>query len=197
MQRDDANLVERCLAGEEGAYAILLERHRDAVYTMVRHMVRNPDDAAEITQDAFVRAFHALARFDPQYTFRAWILRIASNQAIDFLRKRRPKTVSFDEPLEGREGAIPREFASGDPGPDAVIAEADEVRLVEWGLTQLSPAHRQVLLLLSREQLSYEEIAALLEEPIGTVKARIHRAREALRVILAPYLGEPEGRAAR
>jgi RNA polymerase sigma factor (sigma-70 family) len=156
---------------------------------MVRHMVRNPDDAAEITQDAFVRAFGALPRFDPQYTFRAWILRIASNQAIDFLRKHRPKMVSIDEPIEGKEGAIPRELASADRLPDAAVAEADEIRLVQWGLAQLSPAHRQVLLLLSQEQLSYEEIAALLEEPIGTVKARIHRAREALRIILAPHMG--------
>ena len=137
VQPDDSALVSRCLAGDDQSYAILLERHRNPVYTLVRHMVRNPDDAAEITQDAFVRAFQALPRFDPQFTFRAWIMRIASNQAIDFLRKRKLATVSLDEPFQGEEGEIPREVSSGEIAPDQVVSERDELRLVEWGLGQL------------------------------------------------------------
>lgn len=190
MEPEDHVLVEQTLAGEERAFEILLRRHQDRVYTLVRHMVRNPDDAAEITQDAFVKAFRALPRFDPQYTFKAWISKIASNLAIDFIRRKRLPTVSLDQPLELGHGEIKRDLP--DAGDSAVeITEGMETEaIMENALQSLTPAHRQVLLLLYREQRSYEEISDMLEEPLGTIKARIHRAREALRRLVAPYFEE-------
>lgn len=187
----DSELVRRVLEGEESAYAELLQRHQRAVYTLVRRMVNHPEDAAEITQDAFVKAYQALARFDPQFTFRAWIMKISSNIAIDFLRRRRLPTLSIDQPREYQDSEMRWELPDGGHGPDEIAAgEQMEGRLAH-ALTQLTPAHRQILLLLYQEKMSYDEISALLDEPLGTVKARIHRARESLRLLLAPYLEEP------
>lgn len=184
----DSELVRRTLEGDESAYAELLRRHQRAVHTLVRRMVRQPEDAAEITQDAFVKAYRALARFDPQFAFRAWIMKIASNIAIDFLRRRRLPTLSIDQPREYQGSEMRWELPDGGHGPDEIAAGRQmEVRLAD-ALTRLTPAHRQILLLLYQERMSYDEISALLDEPLGTVKARIHRAREALRVQLAAYL---------
>lgn len=186
----DSELVRRSLQGDESAYAELLQRHQRAVYTLVRRMVRQPEDAAEITQDAFVKAYLALARFDPQYTFRAWIMKISSNIAIDFLRRRRLPTLSLDQPREFQGSEMRWELPDEAHGPDEIAAGRQmEARLLE-ALAELTPPHRQILLLLYQERMSYDEISALLDEPLGTVKARIHRAREALRAQLGPYLEE-------
>ncbi|HVP37751.1 MAG TPA: sigma-70 family RNA polymerase sigma factor [Candidatus Saccharimonadales bacterium] len=180
MNSDDALLVQRCLRGEERAYGVLLGRYRRSVYSLIYRMVGNAEEAQDLAQEAFIRAFRSLASYDPQRSFANWLFKIASNLTIDFFRKRRLPTVSTamgEEEDEGRELDLP------DPSPSALdsLVEDEEARLTA-DLVQSLPEHYRIVVLLRHGQdLTYEEIADALSLPVGTVKARLHRARHMLR----------------
>ena len=166
----DVELGRRVRRGELDAYGELIERHRDVVHRVVGRIV-GAQDADDLTQDAFLRAFHKLAGFRGDAPFRSWLLRVAHNTALNALARKRPEPVA--EPPE----------PSGGNGPltpaDALEARERRERL-ERKLGGLSPAHRTVLVLREIEGLSYEEIAEITDTPIGSVKARLHRARNEL-----------------
>ena len=191
MTPTDAQLVARALRGSQDAYRELVERHGRAVLNLVARMVRDGGVAEELAQDAFVKAFSALRSFDPSYKFSNWILRIAHNTAIDYLRKSRPDTVSFD---------------AGAPGhglADALVDEKERSPLdravqrglredLEAALGQLRPEYRRLVIMRYLEDLSYEEIADTLGLPLGTVKSHLHRARAALAVVMTEAGWGPE-----
>ena len=144
-------------------------------------MVRNGEEAHDLTQEAFVKTFRSLDRYNPVYAFSSWLFKITSNLCIDYIRKQRMKLFSIDDPVEGEEGPITRDLL--DPGltPD-MISEKTELRQAIRGAIDELPKHYRVILLLRhQEQLTYDEIAKRLDIPLGTVKARIHRAREGLK----------------
>lgn len=187
----DEVLVERVLRGREELYAILVRRYQRKLMAHVLRMVRNREDALEIVQDAFMKAYQHLARYDDKYRFSTWIYSIASNAAIDHLRRKRLDTVSLDEPIRLHDGELTR-----DPeGPSRTADEIHEGRellgLVEQAIAQLPPAYRELILLRHPGNRSYEEIATMTKLPLGTVKNRIFRARAKLREILGDAL--PEG----
>lgn len=188
MERTDGELVKAARGGDERAIRDLLGRYRMAVYNLALRMLRNEDDATDAAQETFIRVFRALDRFDERHRFKPWILRIASNYCIDQLRKRDWKTISFDSPIETEEGQLPLEFASPGPAPDEVLERKEQRAVIEEAVDSLPPDYRMAIVLRHTEDLSYEEIADVLGVPIGTVKARIHRARAALQRKLAPYL---------
>jgi RNA polymerase sigma-70 factor, ECF subfamily len=175
----DAELVGRTLAGHEDGFRTLVSRHQRAVYNLLVQMLRNPSQAEELTQDAFLKAFKALRSFDSRFKFSNWILRIAHNAAIDQIRRVGPQEVSLDEPPE-----------EGGPGPVAErlvdpAAEDGErhVQRRELGaalnaaLGRLRPEYRRLVVLRYQEELGYEEIAQVTGLPLGTVKSHLHRAR--------------------
>lgn len=178
MSADDRDLA-RARGGDLKAFARLVERHRAVVYRVCARVV-GPDDADDVTQEAFLRAFHRLERFRGEGPFRTWLLRIAHRAALDALEQRqRRATPAGDEladaPLE--RGLEPRTPA------DALEASERRARL-QTKLGLLRPAHRSVLVLRDLEGLPYEEIADLTEQPLGSVKGRLHRARNELIEIL-------------
>lgn len=177
----DAELVRRCLAGDERAYRELIERYERQVYSVAMRMVRVREDAEDLTQETFVRMFKALDRYDPTRPFPAWLLTIAARLSIDQLRRRRVKTVPLvrSEPGSLEERVVEVE----DPGfgPD-VLLERQEEAATAGALVAALPEHYRVVVVLRHQQgLSYEEIAEALHLPLGTVKARIHRARALLK----------------
>jgi RNA polymerase sigma-70 factor (ECF subfamily) len=178
---DDRPLIQRCLAGDEGAYRELVKRYERPVYTLAMRMVRSAEDAEDLTQETFVRVFRALDRYDMERPFAAWLFTITSRLCIDHIRRRRMKMVPLvrTEPGTSEE----REIELEDPGlgPETLAAHAEEERGVQ-GLIESLPAHYRIVVLLRHQQdLSYEEIAETLHLPLGTVKARIHRARALLK----------------
>jgi len=197
---DDAGVVKRCLAGEERAYRILVERYQARIFSLALRMVRQREDAQDLTQETFVRMFRAAERYDPNRPFAAWLFTIASRLCIDHLRRRRMKTVSLSQP----------EFESGEertmdvvdqgPGPDELTTRAEEEKRVQALIDSLPPHYKIVVMLRHQQDLAYDEIASALDLPLGTVKARIHRARLLLRGRLEgkavrakdPGAGEPE-----
>ncbi len=176
--RDDAELVSLCLAGRQSAFDGLVSRHHRQIYNMVYRMIGNPEDAADLTQDAFLRAYERLHTFQLDRSFLAWMRAIASNLTIDHLRRRRQPTVSLDERLES--GA---QHADESPGssPAHRVVMAEDSRRVLAAVQKLPEKQRAVLVLRHIEGLKLEEIAASLRMPLGTVKTMLFRGRAAVR----------------
>jgi RNA polymerase sigma-70 factor, ECF subfamily len=169
----DRDLVDRARTGDMAAFETLVERHRDVVYRVAARTV-GAAEAEDVSQDAFLRAFHSLPRFRGDAPFRAWLLRITRNAAINQLARRRP------EPVESVESFVD----ASDDHPERTPADRLEGRerrdRLEAKVRLLSPAHRLVLVLRDIEGLSYEEISDVTESPVGSVKGRLHRARDEL-----------------
>ena len=182
---DDRDLVRRALEGDDAAFAVIVRRYERGLYNLALRMVRDAELARDLTQEVFVRVHRSLARYDPVYPFPSWIYRVASNLCIDWIRRRRIDTVSLDAPLPGADEDSPsRELEGAGLDPSEEMERRERSALLAAGLAKLPEAHRLVLILRHQRELSYEEIAVALDVPLGTVKARIHRAREAFRRIL-------------
>lgn len=178
---EDADLVRRCLSGDQRACRDLVRRYERPVYSVLMRVVRRSEDAEDLAQETFVKVFKALDRYDPERPFAAWIFTIASRLAIDHFRRRRVQTVSLNvsDPGSGEERTMDVE----DPGlkPDEITSNAEEELQTSTLIDSLPEHYRIVVLLRHQQDLSYEEIAEALHLPLGTVKARIHRARALLK----------------
>ena len=181
MKETDADLVKRCLQGEEKAFEELLTKYKSAVYSICIRMVRNSTDADDLAQEVFIRTFSVLDRYDPSYPFSSWLYRITSNLCIDFIRKGKGRMVSLEQPLDTGDGEMPRQLPSTDAKPDREVESKEMMAVLETALAQLPEHYRIIVVLRHQEQLSYEEISDNLGIPLGTVKARIHRARNLIK----------------
>lgn len=168
----DEDCASAAHGGDRAAFSELVRRHQDAVYRFVARMVGSRDEALEIAQDAFVRAWQALPQWAAEAQFRTWLFRIASNAALDALRRRRVVGfVPLDETFDA---------ATAEPDPARQLELKREVAALDAGLARLSTGHREILLLREIEGMSYEEIGVVLSLSEGTVKSRLARARAAL-----------------
>lgn len=173
-----------CLARDEGdqrAYADLLNTYREPIYYMLLKMTNSAVDADDLTLEAFGKAFKSLQQYTPDYAFSTWLFRIATNNCIDFIRKKKAKTVSIDNlytNIDGEEVGI--NIASETLDPEEKIIEKQKILLMREVVSRLKPHYRTLVELRYFDELSYEEIAEKLEIPLGTVKAKLFRAREFL-----------------
>jgi RNA polymerase sigma factor (sigma-70 family) len=173
----DLKLIKLCKRGEEEAFAKLLSVYRNAIYGHCLRMVRNEDDAQDMAQGVFIKAFTMLDRYDESYAFSSWIFRIATNHCIDFLRRNRHRFMSLDSTLNRDGDEMTIDLPSKGPAPDTVLQRSESIQLLETVIDDLPPHYRAITLLRHHQDLTYEEIAVVLSLPLGTVKARIHRAR--------------------
>ena len=185
MPTDDADIVKRCLDGDQRAYKELLRRYRRSVYSLTYRMVGNREEARDLAQEVFIRAFRSLHRYDPTRPFSSWIFKIASNLCIDYYRKKRLSTVSIHDTYDGDDERPRVELVDPEPLPDEVFQSQTQRERLDVLLASLPPRYRVVVQLRHKSDLSYEEIATELAIPIGTVKARLHRAHRLLRTKLA------------
>ncbi len=168
VENPDAQLVKLCLEGEQSAYTQLLNRYKNAIFSYVYRLVRNRVDAEDLTQETFIRAFKALGTYDPNFPFSNWLFRISHNLAVDFFRRHKTPAVQITEEITT-------------PGPAENYRHQRQKEIIEQAILKLSVEYREVLLLYHREGKSYEELARILDLPLGTVKTRLHRAREKLK----------------
>jgi RNA polymerase sigma-70 factor (ECF subfamily) len=169
----DQPLVQAALRGDLHAFERLVERHRDVVFRVAARLVGSDEEAEDVTQDTFLRAFHRLDRYRGEAAFRSWLLRIAHNTAVTYVtRKRAPSHSPLDALAEDVAAAEQR------GGPAEQLERRERLTRLDTKIKGLSPGHRAVLVLRDIEGLSYDEIARVTDAPIGTVKARLHRARD-------------------
>lgn len=180
---DDAPLVAATLAGDSAAFGRLVGRYQDRLYNSLVRVVGSADDAADIAQDAFVQAYVKLDTFRGASAFYTWLYRIAFNLAMSHTRRER-KTASLDQ-LKTAAGSEP---LADLPTPETNLEQAEQIEMVHAALAQLSTEFRTILVLREIDGCRYEEIAEILEMPVGTVRSRLFRARLALRDQLSPRL---------
>ncbi|MQA89864.1 MAG: sigma-70 family RNA polymerase sigma factor [Gemmatimonas sp.] len=189
LHSTDHELVAFARSGSEKAYRELLDRYQRPVFSLVYRMVRDRELAEDLAQETFVKVFNRLESYNPKYKFSSWIFKIASNLAIDTLRKKGLDTISLDgsrnartsEEVESSRIAV----ASGDESPEELLEAKELGEEIETAIARLRPEYRTAILLRHVEGRPYEEIAEIMEVPLGTVKTYIHRARGELREQLA------------
>lgn len=182
----DYRLVERAIGqGDQKAYAELMDNYRDSLYFMLLKMTNNPHDAEDLTIEAFGKAFKKLHQYTPDYAFSTWLFKIASNNCIDFIRKKKKYTFSIDQNYDDEEGS---EMASRIPSetldPEGEMVKKQKIKLMREVVDKLKPHYRTLIELRYFKEFSYDEIAQELNLPLGTVKAQLFRAREFLYQIL-------------
>lgn len=180
--QQDYKLVVRALGGEQHAYAELMDRYRESIYYMLLKMVHNPDDAEDLTIEAFGKAFNRLQQYHPSYAFSTWMFKIASNNCIDFIRKeRKKKTMSIDTGMTNEDGeSITYDIDSGERDPEEELMRDQKMEQMREVVSKLKPRYRELVMLRYFKEYSYDEIAEELDLPLGTVKAQLFRAREFL-----------------
>lgn len=178
---EDFKLVDQAIGGDQKAYAELMKRYKKPLYHTVLKMVRNVDDAEDLTIESFAKAFRNLDKFKKDFSFSTWLFRIATNNCIDFLRKKKLETMRLAGSLRdsnGDEVAMDIKDTNLNPQEEAIKDQKNEIiRLI---IHKLPPKYQTLVNLRYFQELSYEEIAEELQAPLGTVKAQLHRARELL-----------------
>ncbi len=190
--KHDYRLVRRAVdTGDQQAYAELMSRYRDSIYFMLLKMVNNKDDADDLTIEAFGKAFNRLHQYTPNYAFSTWLFKIASNNCIDFIRKKKKNVLSIDKTFESSEGdGLSIDLKSKMLDPEEKIIKKQKIRMMHDVVEKLKPRYRELIELRYFKEYSYEEIADQLDIPLGTVKAQLFRAREFLYNIMKNTKGK-------
>lgn len=184
--QQDIELVEKARKGDQLAYADLLGRYRDAIYFMLLKMVNSPVDAEDLTIEAFGKAFKNIDQYTPNFAFSTWLFKIATNNCIDFIRKKRASHVSLDQTIDGEDTLSPSSLIQSDSlDPESSMINQQKIKHMRNVVSRLKPRYRNLVELRYFKEYSYEEIAEELDIPIGTVKAQLFRARELLLNILS------------
>ncbi len=186
---DELKLIERAKAGDDRAFDRLAQRYRKSVYYLIFRMVRNAEDAEDLTQDTFVKSYGSITKFDPRFAFSTWLFRIATNNCIDFLRKRRMQMLSINETLNQDEGGgLYLQLVDPELIPYEELQKQQRHRYLMLAIEQLPERYQKLVHLRYFMELSYDEIAEQLALPLGTVKAQLHRSRELLNQTLAEVM---------
>jgi RNA polymerase sigma-70 factor (ECF subfamily) len=182
----DYKLVQLAIRhGDQRAYAELMNNYRDSLYFMLLKMTNDPIDADDLTIEAFGKAFKNLRQYTPDYAFSTWLFKIASNNCIDFIRKKKKNILSLDKPLEGEDGGdFTTDLHAETLDPEENYIKNQKIKLMREVVDKLKPHYRELIDLRYFKEFSYEEIAKHLNLPLGTVKAQLFRAREFLYQIL-------------
>jgi RNA polymerase sigma-70 factor, ECF subfamily len=182
VSADDNRLIKDCLEGDTAAFGELVRAYQDRVYNTVFRLLGNAEDAYDVVQDAFLNAYLSLGSFKGDSLFFTWLYRIAINTAITLKRKRR--VVISLQAARGGDNVLDPADTSQEAEPGRGLEQAEQEQRIQAALNRLSPEHRAVLILKDMEGQKYEEMAEILQVPIGTIRSRLHRARTELREVL-------------
>ncbi|MEC8617828.1 MAG: sigma-70 family RNA polymerase sigma factor [Bacteroidota bacterium] len=180
-QKDYELVVKATKYNDQQAFSDLMDRYKDSIYFMLLKMVNNKDDAEDLTIEAFGKAFNSLKQYTPNYAFSTWLFKIASNNCIDFLRKKKKKIMSIDNSIENKDGdEIAIELKSDARTPEQETIRDQKIEVMRSYVKKLKPRYETLVEMRYFKEMSYEEISTELGLPLGTVKAQLFRAREFL-----------------
>jgi len=182
--QQDIKFVEAAMRGEQQAFAELMDRYRDTIFYMLLRMVKNKSDADDLTIEAFGKAFKNIHQYTPNFAFSTWLFKIASNNCIDFLRKKKSNTISIDSQSDDPSKDSQITIVANILDPEEDLIKKQEATLMRNIVEKLKPRYRELVRLRYFNEYSYEEISTEMNIPIGTVKAQLFRARELLNNIL-------------
>lgn len=177
---EDSRLIKAALAGDQASFRSLMKKYHDQVHSLLYRMVHDKDEVEDLTQEAFIKAFQSLRHFNEEFAFSTWLYKIATNNCIDYIRKKKLATFSIDKPIESKDGEYSFEIPDTSYQPDTELIAGQRSRVLEEAIQSLPEKYRIVILMRHTEDKDYQEIADELKLPLGTVKAHIFRARELL-----------------
>jgi RNA polymerase sigma-70 factor (ECF subfamily) len=179
-QQEDFDAIRRAIEGESGAYTFLQKKYKKIVLTLIRRMIKDEDDVDDLVQETFIKAFSALSSFQYGYSFSSWIYRIASNNCIDFLRKKRFTMVSISGQYDDSDEDHEMEIRDNSYQPDISLMNDEKKQLLLDAIEKLPENYREIIKMRHEEDMDYKEISDKLDLPLGTVKAHLFRARKIL-----------------
>lgn len=177
---EDDTLVSEALAGKEDSYSKLVDKYQKPLYFHIRKMIKEVELVDDLVQEVFMKAFHNLNSYSNEYAFSTWIYRIATNHTIDYLRKKKLQTLSIDQPYKTKDGDMEMQLPDESFSTDQPVMKKERKAIVQEAIDDLPEKYRLVIEMRHMEEKSYQEIAEILDLPLGTVKAHIFRARELL-----------------
>lgn len=177
--KNDLLLVEEAKKGNEKAFANLMNRYRDSIYYMLLKMVNNPADAEDLTIEAFGKAFYNIDSYTPRFAFSTWLFMIATNNCIDFIRKKQSSPIPLDQLQEGMD-SMTINIQSDLPDPEEALINNQKIATLRKIVNQMKSPYREIIELRYYREYSYEEISSELHIPVGTVKAQLYRAKSLL-----------------
>lgn len=181
---EDLAWIDLALDGDQGAYDSLMKKYYPHIHNLIYRMIFKKEDVEDLTQEAFIKAFNSLKNFDRQFAFSTWLYKIATNNSIDYLRKKKLQTFSIDKEIESDESDYKFEIPDSDYIPDNHIIGEQRSNIIDKAIESLPEKYKRVIVMRHKEDLEYEEIAKKLSLPLGTVKAHIFRGRELLNKFL-------------
>lgn len=192
MEKDDLSLVRACQRGDDAAFRVLVQRHQRRVFTVAFGLVKDREEAMDISQDVFIRVHQRLADFKGDSAFTTWLYRITRNLAIDKIRARRTESRAFDDEVAVEVDRADPGFLSRALGtnPQRSALRRELAEEIARALGTLPEKHREILVLREVDGMSYEELAKVLEIPKGTVMSRLYHARTKMQAVLREYLGD-------
>jgi len=181
---DDLKIIESCLLGNTQVFSRLIDNYKNMIYNLAYRMSNNSQEAEDISQEAFLRAYQSLAHFNSSYKFSTWIYQITLNIIRDRFKKKELNYVSLDTPIETDDSEFYPQLENLTNNPEQIITQKESLQAIQQAILSLPLKYREVVVLRHLQDLSYIEIANILKLPAGTVKIRLCRAREQLRKIL-------------
>lgn len=185
----DYALVQRAIGGDQAAFKTLFDKYKQPLYFHILKLVKDREIIEDLLQEIFLKAFDNIASFNPDYAFSTWLYRITTNHSIDYLRKKKLKTFSIHDPIRTKDGEMSIELEDEGRSTDDLIVRKQRSQILREALDSLPDKYRDIIKMRHVEELSYQEIADILDLPLGTVKAHIFRARE----LLYKYLKDRQG----
>ncbi|MBK6507698.1 MAG: sigma-70 family RNA polymerase sigma factor [Ignavibacteria bacterium] len=177
---EDLILIEEALKGKQASYERLMKKYYQLIHNLVYRMISRKEDVEDLTQEAFIKAFNSLHNFDKQFAFSTWLFKIATNNAIDYLRKKKLATFSIDKDFDSEDNDMKFEIPDNEYKPDRLLIDEQMKIVLDQAIESLPDKYRLVIVMRHKQEKEYEEIAQELKIPLGTVKAHIFRGRELL-----------------
>lgn len=184
MDKNEYRLIKKCKKGDIDAFEELISEHEKRAYNIALKMLKNPEDAMDISQEAFIKVYKSINNFNLKSSFATWLYRIVVNTCLDFLKKNQTKVYHIDNPIKTEDGEITREIADIQTAPEVILERKMTRQLVHNAMDELDNIHRTVVILRDIQGFSYKEISEMLDCSLGTVKSRIKRGRDNLKSVI-------------